>query len=301
MEFLTNMFGDPIPPAVNLVLLTLGLVLALLIIFWFFRRFVGSPALKSVRGRQPRLAVTDAANLDDRRRLVLVRRDDVEHLVMIGGATDVLIESNIVRTQSAPIPKPAPAVPATPAAAAIAPIADVVPIAAPIAPAAPVAPVNLAKEIDFTPHPTPKAPAVAAAVGGLAGVATSITGDAKAAVTSVTKADPIAPIKDALKIDEPVKNVVENIKEKAVKAAEPEIDTIDLSGMEDALSEELAQNTTKTAPKVKAEVKPEPTKAAAAKKAPTTAKVTTAKATDDKVEMEDEMQKLLDELAGDKT
>ena len=297
MEFLTNMFGDPIPPAVNLVLLTLGLVLALLIIFWFFRRFVGSPALKSVRGRQPRLAVTDAANLDDRRRLVLVRRDDVEHLVMIGGATDVLIESNIVRTQSAPIPKPAPAVPAIPAAAAIAPIADV----APIAPAAPVAPVNLAKEIDFTPHPTPKAPAVAAAVGGLAGVATSITGDAKAAVESVKKADPIAPIKDALKIDEPVKNVVENIKEKAEKAAEPEVDTIDLSGMEDALSEELAQNTTKTAPKVKAEVKPEPTKAAAAKKAPATAKVTTAKATDDKVEMEDEMQKLLDELAGDKT
>ena len=59
-------------------------------------------------------------------------------------------------------------------------------------------------------------------------------------------------------IDEPIKNAVENIKEKAVKASVPEVDTIDLSGMEDALSEELAQNTAKAAPMVKPDVKPEP-------------------------------------------
>ncbi len=97
MNIMTTLFGDPVPPGVNLVLLTLLLVAVLLLIFWLFRKFVGGPAIKQVRGRQPRLAVTDAANLDDKRRLVLVRRDDVEHLVMIGGATDVLIESNIVR------------------------------------------------------------------------------------------------------------------------------------------------------------------------------------------------------------
>ena len=37
-----------------------------------------------------------AAAIDTRRRLVLLRRDDVEHLVMIGGPTDIVIESRIV-------------------------------------------------------------------------------------------------------------------------------------------------------------------------------------------------------------
>ena len=39
----------------------------------------------------------DAAPVDGRRRLVLVRRDNVEHLLMIGGPSDVVVEQNIVR------------------------------------------------------------------------------------------------------------------------------------------------------------------------------------------------------------
>jgi len=42
-----------------------------------------------------RLAVVDQANVDGRRRLVLVRRDDVEHLIMTGGPVDVVIETGI--------------------------------------------------------------------------------------------------------------------------------------------------------------------------------------------------------------
>ncbi|MGI9480103.1 MAG: flagellar biosynthetic protein FliO [Hyphomicrobiaceae bacterium] len=42
-----------------------------------------------------RLDVVDQANVDGRRRLVLVRRDDVEHLIMTGGPVDVVIETNI--------------------------------------------------------------------------------------------------------------------------------------------------------------------------------------------------------------
>src|ERR1700680_1942772 len=49
------------------------------------------------RGRQPRLAVIDAATVDGRRRLVLIRRDNVEHLLMIGGPTDLVVEPNILR------------------------------------------------------------------------------------------------------------------------------------------------------------------------------------------------------------
>src|SRR5262249_13141805 len=50
------------------------------------------------RGRQPRLAVIEYAPVGDgRRKLMLIRRDNVEHLVMTGGPTDVVIESSIVR------------------------------------------------------------------------------------------------------------------------------------------------------------------------------------------------------------
>src|SRR5246127_2682584 len=66
------------------------------------------------RGRMPRLAVIDAAAVDGRRRLVLVRRDNIEHLLMIGGPSDIVVESNIVRAMPAreQLPHRAPAAPA---------------------------------------------------------------------------------------------------------------------------------------------------------------------------------------------
>lgn len=42
-----------------------------------------------------RLEVVDHASVDGRRRLVLVRRDNVEHLIMIGGPVDVVVETGI--------------------------------------------------------------------------------------------------------------------------------------------------------------------------------------------------------------
>ena len=41
--------------------------------------------------------------LDGKRSVILVRRDNIEHLVMIGGRNDVVIEPNIMRR---PAPKP---------------------------------------------------------------------------------------------------------------------------------------------------------------------------------------------------
>ena len=65
---------------------------------YLLRRFgTGALATTTQRNRQPRLAVVDSAPIDGRRKLVLVRRDNIEHLVMIGGPTDVLVEPNIVR------------------------------------------------------------------------------------------------------------------------------------------------------------------------------------------------------------
>jgi flagellar biogenesis protein FliO len=87
------------------------IVLALIgITFWLIRRFgaarVGSAAQ---RGRAPRLAVIDAAAVDGRRRLVLVRRDNVEHLLMIGGPSDIVVEQNIVRAVPVNAPRDLPA------------------------------------------------------------------------------------------------------------------------------------------------------------------------------------------------
>jgi hypothetical protein len=74
-------------------------VLALIgVTAWLVRRFAGNRlGANPNRGRMPRLAVIDAAAVDGRRRLVLVRRDNIEHLLMIGGPTDIVVEPNIVR------------------------------------------------------------------------------------------------------------------------------------------------------------------------------------------------------------
>ncbi len=84
-----------------LIAVVLGLLLLFIAGAWLFRKIAGGNTLKTTRGRQPRLSVTDAAIVDDKRRLVLVRRDNIEHLVMIGGPTDIVIEQNIVRAQTA--------------------------------------------------------------------------------------------------------------------------------------------------------------------------------------------------------
>lgn len=70
---------------------------------WLVRRFnAGRLNTGAGRGRVPRLSVIDAAEFGDgRRKLVLVRRDNVEHLLMVGGPSDVVIETNIQRAAGA--------------------------------------------------------------------------------------------------------------------------------------------------------------------------------------------------------
>ena len=52
-----------------------------------------APAIKASKDR--RIGIVEAAQLDGRRRLVLVRRDDVEHLVLLSPNSELLIESGI--------------------------------------------------------------------------------------------------------------------------------------------------------------------------------------------------------------
>ncbi|SFV29083.1 flagellar biosynthetic protein FliO [Hyphomicrobium facile] len=71
----------------------------------FVRAYLTGTAPSAFLFRQKgerRLDVVDQASVDSRRKLVLIRRDDVEHLVMIGGPVDLVIESGINSSSGRP-------------------------------------------------------------------------------------------------------------------------------------------------------------------------------------------------------
>lgn len=90
---------DALPEGYASAILWIAFALLLLVVVLglirLFRGLGGGTFVAGGRNRRTRLAVMDAAAIDSRRRLVLVRRDDVEHLVLIGGPTDVVIERDI--------------------------------------------------------------------------------------------------------------------------------------------------------------------------------------------------------------
>lgn len=73
------------------LVLVLGLMMALL---WALRRF-GLGGMVARPGSRRRLAVVETMVVDSRRRLVLVRRDETEHLLLVGGTHDLVVEAGI--------------------------------------------------------------------------------------------------------------------------------------------------------------------------------------------------------------
>jgi hypothetical protein len=96
-----SLFGSEMPLAARFFIAFLVVLALIGLTAWLVRRFGASRLGSATRGRQPRLAVIDAATVDGRRRLVLIRRDNIEHLLMIGGPTDLVVEPNIVRAVGA--------------------------------------------------------------------------------------------------------------------------------------------------------------------------------------------------------
>ncbi|WP_246130456.1 FliO/MopB family protein [Nitrospirillum pindoramense] len=79
--------------------LMLGLVLGFILVAgWLVRRFGGGALLRLPGRAQRRLGVVEAMALDPRRRLVLIRRDGVEHLLLLGGTQDLHLEGPIPAT-----------------------------------------------------------------------------------------------------------------------------------------------------------------------------------------------------------
>ena len=80
--------------------LALALVLALIAATgWVGRRYMGAGRLAAFAGKRRRLALVETLQIDGRTRVLLVRRDAAEHLIMVGGAGAVVIESGIVPPQ----------------------------------------------------------------------------------------------------------------------------------------------------------------------------------------------------------
>ncbi len=171
-----------------------------------------------------RLGVVEQESIDGRRRLVLIRRDNVEHLIMTGGPVDVVIETGVGDTAraktesvltnrfgepngrrrtaaapvSAPVYEPAP----TPAAPVSAPAAQV---SAPAPPATHAAPSDATATVqnaqyaspshdqttEHTPTPT-DAPLYATANFGDASLATAETRQAEAAEVDHPSSEPLS-------------------------------------------------------------------------------------------------------------
>ena len=84
------------------------LVLAAVAVVFVVKSYLsGQSPTAALFGPRPerRLGIVEHAALDGRRRLVLIRRDGVEHLIMTGGPVDVVIETGIGERADAAVAK----------------------------------------------------------------------------------------------------------------------------------------------------------------------------------------------------
>ena len=82
-------------PELQPYLIYIGAAAIVLVVMLFLAMLFRSRHRAMHGGRGQRLGINEFCEIDETRRLVLVRRDNVEHLVLIGGPQDVVIESGI--------------------------------------------------------------------------------------------------------------------------------------------------------------------------------------------------------------
>lgn len=135
MQFITSLFGGSENTWLTAVF-ALGIVVVLIILGLWLLKLLFSATSNAGRGRNRRLAVIDTLALDPKRQLLIIRRDNVEHLLLTGGPQDVVVETGIP-VEEAPAAQPArrpiPAV-------AKKPLPPGKPIVTPVAPAVVVKP-----------------------------------------------------------------------------------------------------------------------------------------------------------------
>src|SRR4051812_7420654 len=108
MQFLTSLFGGSENTFLTAAL-ALGIVLVLIVLgLWALKLLTKASANVGRTGRR-RLTVVDSMMLDPKRQLLIIRRDNVEHLILTGGPQDVVVETGIpVQAQPVPVRRPVP-------------------------------------------------------------------------------------------------------------------------------------------------------------------------------------------------
>ncbi|MBB4076182.1 flagellar biogenesis protein FliO [Bartonella fuyuanensis] len=96
--WLSNQIGLSAANIIISFLLFIITIAAITIVIVFLRR-LNTARFRVNREKSPsRLAVCETISIDRIRHLVLVRCDNKEHLLLIGGLTDVVVESDITST-----------------------------------------------------------------------------------------------------------------------------------------------------------------------------------------------------------
>jgi flagellar protein FliO/FliZ len=123
MQFISALLGGTDNSMLNAAF-ALGIVLVLIVLGVWGLKLLSNAGESLGRGRNRRLAVVESAVVDGKRKVVIIRRDNVEHVIMTGGPADLVIESGVPVVAPEPIARRKRSEPAKPqpkAAAAPAP------------------------------------------------------------------------------------------------------------------------------------------------------------------------------------
>ncbi len=94
-EYLLQFMNEDAAMGVQFLIALIAVLILFGIFVWFLRLITGTQYKRSSVRQDQRLAVLDRTSVDDSRSLLLVQRDGIEHLLMVGGPSDVVVESNI--------------------------------------------------------------------------------------------------------------------------------------------------------------------------------------------------------------
>lgn len=165
MQFITSLFSGSGNTFLTAIFALGAVIVGILLVLWLLK-VLSRASGNMTRGRNRRLAVVDSLALDPKRQLLIIRRDNVEHLILTGGAQDIVVETGIAVDEAPaaqpsrrPIPmvasrKPAPAKAAGVTAPAVAPV-PVPPSVPPVEPA-PAAPATAIERLRELGQPTNK-------------------------------------------------------------------------------------------------------------------------------------------------
>ena len=94
MQFITGLIGESGTTLLTSVL-ALVAVLALAVLgLWLLKLTMKSTSTLG-RGRNRRLGVVEQMQIDAKRQVLIIRRDDVEHVILTGGGQDLVVETGI--------------------------------------------------------------------------------------------------------------------------------------------------------------------------------------------------------------